>query len=35
VTAYIPLTGAIDRRVWSALMRKGEDEASVIEAVAL
>lgn len=35
VTSYIPLAGAIDRRVWSALMRKGEDEASLIEAVAL
>jgi hypothetical protein len=35
VTAYIPMAGPIDRRVWSALQRKGEDEASVIEAVAL
>lgn len=35
VSATVLLAGAIDRRIWSALQRKGEDEASVIEAVAL
>jgi SNF2 family DNA or RNA helicase len=35
VTAHLPLAGAIDKRVWSALQQKGEDEASILEATAL
>lgn len=33
VTAFVPLAGPIDRRVWSAVMRKGEDEARLMESV--
>jgi SNF2 family DNA or RNA helicase len=35
VNVYVPLAGPIDRRVWQALQRKGDDEASVMEAVSL
>jgi SNF2 family DNA or RNA helicase len=35
VTAYLLLAGQIDRRVWSALMRKGDDEASILEATSI
>lgn len=35
VTAYVPLAGPIDRRIWSAVMRKGEDEKWLEERVQL
>jgi SNF2 family DNA or RNA helicase len=33
VTSYIPLAGPIDRRVWSAVMRKGENEKLLTDGV--
>lgn len=35
VSCRLPLIGDIDRRIWTRLQEKGEDEAGLIEAVAL
>lgn len=33
VTAFVPLVGPIDRRIWAAVVRKGEDEARLMSDV--
>jgi superfamily II DNA or RNA helicase len=35
VTSVVPLAGALDRRIWSGLGQKRDDEESVVEAVAM